>query len=72
MRYLCVGYYDREKMDALPKATIDAVMSECPPFMEELSLIRQLKVHFTPPPGPFLGHRGVGFLGRLSTAAQLY
>jgi hypothetical protein len=36
MRYLCVGYYDREKMDALPKATIDAVMSECPPFMEEL------------------------------------
>jgi hypothetical protein len=36
MRYLCVGYYDQKKMDALSKAEVDAVMSECPPFMEEL------------------------------------
>jgi len=35
MEYLCVGYYDQEKMDALSKAQVDAVMSECPPFMEE-------------------------------------
>jgi len=35
MKYVCVGYYDQKKMDALSKAQIDAVMSECPPFMEE-------------------------------------
>ncbi len=35
MKYLCVGYYDNEKMKALTKPEIDAFMSECPPFMEE-------------------------------------
>lgn len=35
MKYLCAGYFDQEKMDALSKAQIDAFMSECPPFMEE-------------------------------------
>jgi hypothetical protein len=36
MKYLCVGYYDQDRMDALSKAQVDAVMGECPPFMEEL------------------------------------
>jgi hypothetical protein len=35
MKYLCVGYLDKMKMDALSKAQIDTVMSECPAFMEE-------------------------------------
>jgi hypothetical protein len=35
MKFLCVGYYDQEKMDALTKAQVDAVMSVCPAFMEE-------------------------------------
>jgi hypothetical protein len=35
MKYLCVGYYDQEKMDALSGPQVDAVMGECPPFMEE-------------------------------------
>jgi hypothetical protein len=35
MKYLCVGYLDKKKMDALSKAQIDTVMSECPAFMEE-------------------------------------
>jgi hypothetical protein len=35
MKFLCVGYYDQQKMDALSEAQVDAVMSECPPFMEE-------------------------------------
>ena len=35
MKYLCVGYIDPKKMDALSKAQVDAVMSECPAFMEE-------------------------------------
>jgi hypothetical protein len=35
MKFMCVGYYDQEKMDALSGAQVDAVMGECPPFMEE-------------------------------------
>ncbi len=35
MKYLCVGYIDQRKMDALSKAQVDAVMSECPAYMEE-------------------------------------
>lgn len=36
MKYLCLGYFDPQKMDARPKAEIDAVMRECQPHMEEL------------------------------------
>ncbi len=35
MKFLCVGYYDQDRMDALTKAQLEGVMSECPPFMEE-------------------------------------
>lgn len=37
MKYLCLGYLDKEKMDALPKERIDALMLECQPHLEELS-----------------------------------
>lgn len=36
MKYLCVGYLDPVKINALPKARLDEVMSECPPHMEAL------------------------------------
>lgn len=36
MKYLCLGYFDPRRMDARPKAEIDAVMRECRPHMEEL------------------------------------
>ncbi|SFF17765.1 Uncharacterized conserved protein [Paenibacillus catalpae] len=36
MKFLCLGYLNAEKMDALPKEEINAVMSHCPPHLEEL------------------------------------
>ena len=42
MKYLCLGYFDPEKMNARPKAEIDAVMRECQPHMEELYKSGQL------------------------------
>ena len=36
MKFLCLGYFDPEKMNALPKAEMDAVMAECRPHMEKL------------------------------------
>jgi hypothetical protein len=36
MKYLCLGYCDRKKMDARPKAEIDALMRECQPHVEDL------------------------------------
>lgn len=35
MKYLCLGYFDPEKMDARPKAETDAAMCECQPHLEE-------------------------------------
>ncbi len=35
MKYLCLGYY-RKEMDARPKDEIDALMSECEPYVEDL------------------------------------
>lgn len=42
MKYLCLGYLEPEKMNARPKAEIDAVMSECQPHLEELYKSGQL------------------------------
>ncbi|MBI2518405.1 MAG: hypothetical protein HYV95_16110 [Opitutae bacterium] len=42
MKYLCVGYFEPAKMDALSKAQVDAVMSKCPHHMEELHQTGQL------------------------------
>ena len=36
MKYLCLGYFDAKKMDALPKPEIDAIMCECQPHLERL------------------------------------
>ncbi|TJY44066.1 hypothetical protein E5161_01320 [Cohnella pontilimi] len=35
MKFLCVGYFDRAKMDARPEQEINAVMSECEPHLED-------------------------------------
>ena len=36
MKYLGLGYFNKEKMDALPKEKIDAIMLECQAHLEEL------------------------------------
>ena len=36
MRYQCLGYFNQEKMDALPKEEVEAIMMECQPYLEEL------------------------------------
>jgi hypothetical protein len=35
MIYLCMGYFNSEKMDARPRAEIEAVMGECQPHIEK-------------------------------------
>jgi hypothetical protein len=36
VKYLCLGYLNRERMDALPEAQLEAVMSQCRPHMKTL------------------------------------
>ena len=36
MKYQCMGFFDKEKMDALPKEEIEAIMLECQPYLDEL------------------------------------
>lgn len=36
MKYLCLGYFNKEKMDELPKEKIDAIMLECQYHLKEL------------------------------------
>jgi hypothetical protein len=36
MKYLCLAYYDVEKMAALPKVQFDAIVSRCPQHDGEL------------------------------------
>jgi hypothetical protein len=36
MKYQCMGFFDQEKMDALPKDEIDAIMQECQPHLDKL------------------------------------
>ena len=36
MKFLCLGYFDSEKMAALSKSELDAVMGKCRPHLEEL------------------------------------
>jgi hypothetical protein len=35
MKYLCLGYFNPQEMDARPKSEIDAVMQECWSHMDE-------------------------------------
>ncbi|MGI2329379.1 YciI family protein [Planococcus sp. YIM B11945] len=36
MKYLCLGYFNKEKMDTLPKEEIGEIMRECQLPLEEL------------------------------------
>jgi len=36
MKYLCLAYYNETLFDALAKAEVEAIMSQCPPPDEEL------------------------------------
>ena len=36
MKYLCIGYFDAERMRALPKLEVDAVMAKCAPHLDVL------------------------------------
>lgn len=36
MKFQCLGYFNQEKMDALPEEEIDALMKECRHHLEEL------------------------------------
>jgi hypothetical protein len=36
MKYLCLGYYDEKKFDALPKGELDALVSKCKSHDEAL------------------------------------
>ncbi|MBB6669478.1 YciI family protein [Cohnella nanjingensis] len=44
MKYLCLGYFNPEKMDARPKEEIDDVMRECQPRLEELYKTGQVMI----------------------------
>ncbi|MGM0881538.1 MAG: YciI family protein [Bacillota bacterium] len=44
MQFLCLGYLDSAKMDALPKEEIDSVMRECQPHLEELYMSGQVMI----------------------------
>ena len=34
MKFLCLGYFDKNKMDSRPQSEIDAIMQECRPYLE--------------------------------------
>jgi hypothetical protein len=36
MQFLCLGYYDEKKFDQLSKAQVEALVSKCKPFDEQL------------------------------------
>lgn len=36
MKFLCLGYLDAAKMDALPKEEVEAIMRQCQPHLEQL------------------------------------
>jgi hypothetical protein len=36
MKYICLGYGDKATMDAKGKTEMDAIMSQCQPFMDDL------------------------------------
>jgi hypothetical protein len=36
MKYLCLAYGDRGKMDSLSKSELEAIGSDCQPYMEDL------------------------------------
>lgn len=44
MKFLCLGYYNHEKMNACQQSEIDAAMRECQPHLEKLYQSKQVIV----------------------------
>jgi hypothetical protein len=36
MKYLCLAYYDERAFEALPRAELDAIVSQCPRYDQDL------------------------------------
>jgi hypothetical protein len=45
MKYLCLGYGDKAKMDALPKEELKKILRECVPHVEELNSYKGIIIH---------------------------
>ena len=45
MKYLCLGYGDKAKMDALPKGELTKLLRQCVPFVEELNRFGGMILH---------------------------
>ena len=45
MKYLCLGYGDPAKMDALPKEELSKILRRCVPYVEELNKYEGIIVH---------------------------
>ncbi|HSW11681.1 MAG TPA: YciI family protein [Solimonas sp.] len=43
-RYLCLGYYDEAKFEAMDKAELQALVSQCPPLDAELRATGRLQM----------------------------
>lgn len=71
MKFLCLGYFSPERMEARPSAEIEAVMRECEPHLAELyrqapvvadvglmadaKCVRRVRGEVTVGDGPFVG-----------------
>ncbi|WP_082232077.1 YciI family protein [Halobacillus massiliensis] len=44
MQFLCFGYFNAQKMDDRPEEEIEAILSECPPHLEEFYDSGQVKL----------------------------
>jgi hypothetical protein len=45
MRYLCLGFGDRAKMDAIPEEEMKKILRHCVPFVEELNKFKGMIIH---------------------------
>ena len=45
MKYLCLGYGNRAKMDALPREELKKILRECVPFVQELDRFKGMIIH---------------------------
>jgi hypothetical protein len=45
MKYLCLGYGDRARMDALPKEELKRILLQCVPWVEELNRFKGMIIH---------------------------
>ena len=44
MKFLCLGYFNREAMEAVPQAEVDTLMDQCRPHMDVLYKTGQVLV----------------------------